>query len=108
MKITNGVINRDEAVRLAPDYVAWLENHKDNPLYWDKISAAFDKLKVGQKVVTFMGGIYVLAKVSSSKMPHWEADGPVVRVSNGEYSWRVDGDRYAYPLSTPASTRWKD
>ncbi len=27
-----------------------------------------------------------------------QVDGPVVRVSNGEISWRVDGNHYAWPL----------
>jgi hypothetical protein len=43
--------------------------------------------------------LYVRVTVSSVNSNCIEAeDGPVVRVGNGEYTWRVDGDKYLYPL----------
>jgi uncharacterized protein (DUF2249 family) len=95
MNLTKGIISREDALKISPDYVAFAEGNFDDK--WDIIWEMFGKLKVGQKVMTYdrQTEQFVLAKVSSIKMPNWEADGPVVRVSNGEYSWRVDGDRYA-------------
>lgn len=94
MKLTKGVISREEALKISPDYVAWAEGNFDK---YEIIWPIFEKLKVGQKVLTYERQTkqFVLAKVSSMRMPNWEADGPIVRVSNGEYSWRVDGDKYA-------------
>jgi hypothetical protein len=96
MKLTKGVVNRMEAVRLAPDYVAFVNG---NDSKFKAVDAKFSQLRVGQRVLTYSDGTFVIAKVSSIRIPNYEADGPVVRVSNGEYSWRVDGDRYAYPVA---------
>ena len=99
-KITQGVVSREEAFKLAPDYVQYAE-HKGEwfDLLFDKIMPEFENLKRGQKVLTCINGLYVICKVSNIKSNCYEAvDGPVVRVSNGEYSWRVDGSGYAYPI----------
>ena len=108
MKLTKGVVSRAEAVKLASDYVDFVEGKGGSLLLFGSVIPKFEKLRVGKKVLTHSDDVNVIAKVSSIQEGHPDADGPVVRVTNGEYSWRVDGDRYAYPLSTPASTRWKD
>lgn len=105
-KLTKGVITRDEAVAICPDYVAFVENHDLSDAILDPFMWNYDKLdrhgypttgvKVGQQVITCMDGQFVRAKITSLKQPGHEGDGPVVRVSNGEYSWRVDGDKYAF------------
>jgi hypothetical protein len=87
VKISKNIISQAEASRLAPDYVQWLENPKAAEAWsdFDKMIAAFAKLKRGQKVVTFVNGVYVIAKVSSVRS-HFDNDGPVIRVSNGEWT----------------------
>ena len=99
-KLTKGVISRAEAVKLAPDYVKVSEQATGwGNILFDKIMPVFEKLKRGQEALTFIDGVYVPVKVSSINSKTWQAiDGPVVRVSNGEMTWRVDGDRYAFPL----------
>ncbi len=74
-----------------------------DPFMWnhektDKHGYPTSGIKVGQSAITFTHGQFVRVKISSVKQAHHESDGPVVRVSNGEYSWRVDGDKYAYVL----------
>ena len=100
MKLTKGVISKEEAMKLAPAYVKWTECKNGNDwAAWDKVWAKFQKLKRGQAVITHCEGVYVKAKVASLKSAsHPDAEGPVVRVSNGEWTWRVDGNGYAYPL----------
>ena len=97
MTITKGKISRKEALQLAPAYVAFIEDSDWNA--YDAIERVFPKLRRGQSVITHIDGVYVKAKVSSVNHNDYRAiDGPVVRVSNGEYSWRVDGDHYAWPI----------
>jgi hypothetical protein len=94
IKLTKGVISREEAIKISPEYVSYIETHSMKD--WDKIDKQFSKLKKGQEVLTSSGGVFVKAKISSMDYDSYQAvDGPVVRVSNGEYSWRVDGDAYA-------------
>jgi len=90
-----GIISRDEALAVSSDYVAFVEG--DFSLF-NKVNEKFSKLKRGQCVITFYEGKFVRAKVSKIDHNSWRAiDGPVVRVSNGECSWRVDGAGYACP-----------
>ena len=106
--LTKGVITRDEALKLCPDYVAFVEQHTLSdaildPFMWnyeqtDKHGQATSGVKVGQQAITCHDGQYVRVKVTSIQQAHHESDGPTVRVSNGEYSWRVDGYKYAYLL----------
>lgn len=102
-------ITRDEALKLCPDYVAFAEGDFDkteaviNPFMWnydkpDRHGNATAAIKVGQNAITFTEGQFVRVKITSVKQAGHDADGPVVRVSNGEYSWRVDGDKYAHIL----------
>lgn len=107
-KLTKGTISRDEALNLSPAYVAFIEQHtlSDpvlNPFFWDyentdRHGYPTCALKKGQKMLTCVEGQYVLVKISSVKNPQHESDGPVIRVTNGEYSWRVDGDKYGVLL----------
>lgn len=104
MKLTQGLITREQAVAISPDYVAFVEGDFDK---FDAVNTAFEGLKRNQAVITYVDGQFVRAKVSSINHNDFRAiDGPIVRVGNGEYSWRVDGDRYAFPDSTaPATTK---
>jgi hypothetical protein len=93
MKITKGLISRSEAEKISTDYVAFVEGNFD---LFEKVYAKFEKLKRGQAVITCHDGKFIRVKVSSIS-PGFEGE-PVVRVSNGEWSWRVDGDGYAFPV----------
>ena len=93
MKITKGIISRDEAIQISPDYVAFAEGQINAV---SRILPRFDKLKRGQAVLTYHDGLFIRAKVSSIK-PGFEGEN-VVRVTNGEWSWRVDGAKYAFPV----------
>jgi hypothetical protein len=90
------VISRKDAMKMAPAYVAFVEGNFGK---YGAVDKAFSKLKRGQAVITYRDGKFVAAKVSSIDNDDFRAiDGPVVRVSDGEYSYRVDGDKYAYPM----------
>ena len=98
MKITKGKIKKAAAQKISAAYVAFVEGDFDQ---YRKVITPFGKLKRGQKVITFVDGIFVEAKVTSIDRTSLAAsmgDGLIVRVSNGEYSWRVDGDKYAFPI----------
>ena len=98
-RLTKNVITREEAIALAPAYVKFIEDKTVMSESYPLVMAAFEKLKKGQKVVTFSEGIYVRAKVTSiNSRSIRDIDGPVVRVGNDEYTWRVDGNHYAYPI----------
>lgn len=95
MQLTKGLITRDEALAISSDYVSFVEGNFES---FDVVDAAFGQLKRGQAAITYHDGKFFRVKVSSVDHKSYQAvDGPVVRVSNGEYSWRVDGDRYAFP-----------
>jgi len=97
MKLTRNVISRKEALKICSKYVKFVEGDHDRFNY---VSKAFDKIKKGQSVLTYTDGQFVITKVTLVDKNDFRAiDGPVVRVSNGEYSWRVDGDKYAYPVA---------
>jgi hypothetical protein len=96
MKLTKGIITRDEALAISTDYVRFAEEHDFDA--FDVVEEEFYKLKRGQTIITYLDGQFVKAKVSSINSNDFRAiDGPIVRVSNGEYSWRVDGSGYAFP-----------
>ena len=98
MKFTKNIITREEAVALAPAYVKFIED-KDWDALMKLVIPAFETLKRGQSAVTFSYGVYLRVKVTSLNNHDFRAvDGPIVRVGNDEYTWRVDGDRYAYPI----------
>jgi len=94
--LAQNIVSREEALKLAPDYVAFVEGDHDK---FEAVEKKFSKLTLGKKVLTCSDGIFVFARVSSIKNDDPRAiDGPVVRVTNGEFSWRVDGNDYAYPV----------
>jgi len=96
MKLKVGLITRDEALAISPDYVAFVEGNFDK---YPPVEEKFSKLKVRQNVIVYHNGQFVRAKVTSMNSNDIRAvDGPIVRVSNGEYSWRVDGSGYAWPV----------
>ncbi len=101
MNIVKGVISSEEARKLAPKYVDYCENGPAlSSELFEPMFAAFNKLKKGQKALTFIDGKYVLVRVTQVNFNTPLAiDGPVVRVSNSEYSWRCDGDGYASPIN---------
>jgi hypothetical protein len=91
-----GVITRDEALKISADYVAFVEGDWDK---FDVVETAFDKINAGQKAITFIDGSFVEVKVTSVNHNDMRAvDGPIVRVGNGEITWRVDGESYAFPI----------
>jgi hypothetical protein len=101
MKLTKHLLSRAEALKLAPAYVKWIETRKEE--WCLQVLGAFEDLRVGQWAVTWDNGTYVLVRVTSRRCCGWmNVDGPVVRVGNGEYTWRVDGSGYAYPVTTVA------
>jgi len=94
MKLTKGIISREDALKISTNYVDFAEGGCwDN---FDEVVEEFESLKQGQSVLTYTDGEFVLAVISSVIRDDIRAiDGPVVRVSNGEFSWRVDGNKYA-------------
>lgn len=101
MTITQNIITREEALAVSRDYVAYAEGNYD---LWSKVNAQFQAAKRGQPALTAhkqADGSLIFIRVQISSVNHDDiraVDGPVVRVSNGEYSWRVDGDKYAFLL----------
>ena len=99
MKLNKNIISKEQAKSLAPDYVAFIEAPASNFSAFDKIEQKFTALKKGQNAISYHDGQYVQVKISQVNHNDFRAvDGPIVRVSNGEFSWRVDGDKYAYPI----------
>lgn len=97
MKLTKNIITEEKAKTVSPEYVAFI---KGDWKAFDVVLEAFEKLKRGQKVLTHSNGQFVEAKVTSINHNDYRAiDGPIVRVGNEEYTWRVDGDNYAVPLN---------
>lgn len=89
-------ITRQKALEISSEYVAFVEGDFDK---FEAVDAAFSKLKRGQKVITYFEKQFVEATVSSVNHQSFRAiDGPVVRVKNERGSWRVDGNRYAFPV----------
>jgi len=96
MQLTKGVISRDEAMRLCPDYVKYVEGNWD---LYRSVRDKFSKIKRGQSAITYHEGQFVRVKITMINNNDFRAvDGPVIRVTNGEYSWRVDGNHDAWPI----------
>ena len=96
MKLTKNIISRSEACKISKDYVAFVEGNFDK---FSIIQKVFDNIKRRQKALTYIDGQFVIVNISSIDSDDFRAiDGPIVRVSNGEYSWRVDGNRFAFPI----------
>jgi hypothetical protein len=88
-------LTRNQARKIAPEYVRFIDGDYGA---LNTVLAAFGTLKRGQRVLTYLDGQFVQAKVSGINHNSFQAvDGPVVRVATPQGSWRVDGDRYAFP-----------
>ena len=108
-------ITREEALKLCPAYVAFVEEHDLadtilDPFMWnyektDAHGGPTSGIKVGQQAITCHDGQFIRVRVTSVQNPRHESDGPKVRVSNGEYTWRVDGDKYAFLLHSTTNLR---
>jgi len=97
--ITKNIISRDEALKISADYVAFVEGNFSK---FEVVNEAFEKMKRGQKAITFVreSKVFVEVKITSVNHNDYRAiDGPIVRVGNGEYTWRVDGDKWAFPIN---------
>ena len=94
-----GVISRDEAFALAPDYVKYIETTGDYELI-RKVLNAVCTLRQRQLAVTFFREQYYKVRVTVVDRHSFRAiDGPVVRVRTDTHSWRVDGNGTAWPLN---------
>jgi hypothetical protein len=101
MNLTKGVITKDEARQLVPVYVDFVEvGPLVNGEIFNNVLSAMETLKRGQDVITCHEGTWVRCKVSKVERNSFRAiDGPVIRVGNGECTWRVDGCDYCYPVA---------
>lgn len=89
-------ISRTKAFQIAPDYVKFTEGDFSA---WHTVNEAFEKLRKGQRAITFLDGEYMEVTVTSINHNDIRAvDGPIVRVGNDKGTWRVDGCGYAWPL----------
>ena len=95
MNMTKGIIGRAEAERISPEYARFAADGDRGAI--GAVLHAFAGLRRGQRVVTHHGGQFVMARVTSVSNDDRAVDGPIVRVGNGEFTWRVDGDCYAFP-----------
>ena len=98
-----GPINREIAVKIDSIYVKFVETNDLGT--WDHIDVLQNSLKRGQLVLTISpteaGPIqFIIAKVSSvrNNTPDCD-DGPVIRVTDNKFSWRVDGDKCCVPTN---------
>jgi len=98
MKLTKNIITRAEALKISADYVAFVEGDHNK---FSKVNETFEKIKRGQKGITYIRESKVFVKVKVTLVNHNDMraiDGPIIRVGNGEYTWRVDGDKWAFPI----------
>jgi hypothetical protein len=112
MRLTKNIITREEALAICPGYVAWIESKgEDRYDLFEPVMRSFEQPRKGQTGVTYFDGQYVRITVTSVDNDCIQAvDGPVVRVGNGEATWRCDGDKYAYldPIGTAACRKAVD
>jgi hypothetical protein len=99
MKITKDIITREQALAIAPSYVAFMESG-DFDLY-EEVRRNFETAKKGAAAITMVRlddkMVFVKGKISSVNHDDFRAvDGPVVRFANSEATWRVDGSGNAY------------
>lgn len=93
------VISRQEAIRRCPEYVKFVEGDYSS---FDAVNALFKTLKRGSKAMTYVENTrhFIIGKISSVNANSLLAvDGPIVRFSDERFSWRVDGDKYAVPVT---------
>ena len=91
------ILTEVQATEISPAYVQSTK-HDWKALY--TILDAFNNVKKGGFVLTLAPDRkhFVVAKVSSKNYTPYAEDGPVVRVSDGKQSWRVDGNTYCVPI----------
>lgn len=89
-----GDITRDEAFKLSPKYVEFIENPSSG--FMDIVDGCY-KLKKGQKCLTYSRpeNRWIIGKISSVCYDWRSEDGPVMRFTDGKYSWRIDGSECA-------------
>lgn len=99
-------ISKAEVKKLAPDYITAFDySHPDTSLAFFRMWDKFNVLKRGQLVITKArkGSGYIVAKVESVKYDNYtEPEEPNLRVSDGQFSWRCNGNHYAYPIEKTA------
>lgn len=95
-------ISKAKVREIAPDYIlAFDYGNKESSGAFFRVWDKFNALKRGQLVITkdINEKGYIVAKVTSVKFDNWvEPEQPILRVSDGECSWRVDGNGFAYPI----------
>ena len=111
MKRQIGPISEAEAKELSKEYVAFVKD--TNGESYDDIDDICQKhfyhdspepIRKGQLVLSVRhrgtkSPEFIIAKVTSVRSDIIQAeDGPVVRITDGEYSWRVDGCDYCVPI----------
>ncbi|MCK9462618.1 MAG: hypothetical protein M0R80_23615 [Proteobacteria bacterium] len=108
-----GPITREQAIEIDGLYVKFREGcgarqtQEDSDAYWaafEHIHSVQNELHQGQLVLTVALDCdrdkpqFIVAQVSSVKRNCIQAvDGPVIRVTDGDMSWRVDGANYCVP-----------
>ena len=94
-KLIPQTISREEALKLSLEYVAFTElgwKYNDFSKFLDE----FNALKKGDKVISYLDGMYVIGKVTLVDPRLWGiADSPTIRIASGNMSWRVDGCKFA-------------
>jgi len=98
MELTKGKISREQALVISKDYVEFVEGDFTK---FSVVLDAFSKLRRNQKAITYLRSLqqFFMVKITSVNHNSFMAvDGPIVRVGNGEYTWRVDGDKFAFPV----------
>ena len=111
--LTKGVISREEAERISPEYARFAADGDWRPGMYFRPAGSETQSQVGgeyaavtkacrglrhwQRVVTHIDGQFVMARVASVRRRARAVDGLALSVSNGEAVWRVDGGRWAFP-----------
>jgi len=106
--LVENVISRDFAMEISPKYVDFIEKpttlKQSLGAHWilDQFYQQ-STLKLGRKVLTYHRKTkqFVLARIA---LIDWLCP-PMVRVGNGERTWRVDNDVYAVPVSDDLEAR---
>ena len=107
-KITKGVLSLEQANAICPEYVNFVHDH--DYAYLEAVLGQFEKVRVGDVCITAVRQdlkdgplVFVRGKITSVNNDDWRAiDGPIVRFGNGQYTWRVDGSKYAWLIESAA------
>jgi hypothetical protein len=103
MKLTKGLLTLEQANAVCPEYVNFVtEYDNDGFENFEAVLKQFEHATVGAAAICAYRQpdgtlVFVEGKITKVDNNDWRAiDGPVVRFGNGELSWRVDGDKYAW------------